>query len=382
MTIYLDHAATSWPKPPAVLDAVADALALGGNPGRAAHRLALAAGRTVHAARRDLAALLGVADARDLLFQPGCTQAMNLVLFGLLSPGDRVVTTSVEHNAVSRPLTLLGKQGVDLVIVPADEWGVINADAIEEALSPGGVRAVVCQHANNLTGAIHPVKQIAQLARAAGALTLVDGAQAGGHLDVDLTGLGVDAWACSGHKGLLGPQGVGVLYLARDCDPRPLVYGGTGAGKSEDADQPLERPDRYEAGTPNTPGIAGLGAAARLLRDCGAEQRAREALLATRLHEGVLAIDGFRVLGPPPGVARVPIVSAVHEHLDAGRLAAALDERWSIAVRSGLHCSPWAHESAGTLGTGALRFGLGWGSTEADVDAALEALAQLAVGIS
>jgi cysteine desulfurase family protein len=377
-TIYLDHAATSWPKPPEVLDAVAEALTdSGGNPGRAAHRLALAAGRLVHAARRDLAALLGVRDARNLLFQPGCTQAMNLVLFGLLSPGDRVVTTSVEHNAVSRPLTALRDRGVEIVVVRADDWGIVGADEIAEALSGGGARAVVCQHASNLNGAIQPVEQIARAARAAGALTLVDGAQAGGHLEVDLTRLGVDAWACSGHKGLLGPQGAGVLFLADGCTPEPLVYGGTGAGRSEDAGQPLERPERYEAGTPNTPGIAGMGAAARLLLAIGAEQRALEGRLATRLHEGILTIGGFRVLGPPLGVARVPIVSVVHERVDADRLASALDERWGIATRAGLHCSPWAHESAGTLGTGALRFGLGWGSTEEGVDTVLEALAEL-----
>ena len=377
--VYLDHAATSWPKPPQVAEAVVEALtASGGNPGRAAHHLALAASRLVHGARRDVAALLGIADARDLLFQPGCTQALNLVLFGLLEPGDRVVTTSEEHNAVSRPLNALARRGIEVVVVAADEWGFISPESIADALAHGGARAVICQQASNLTGAIQPVERIARVVRDAGAWMLVDGAQAGGHLDVDLGELGVDAWACSGHKGLLGPQGIGVLYLAESCRPEPLVYGGTGAGRSEDADQPLERPDRFEAGTPNTPGIAGLGAAARLLRSVGVEQRALEARLTTRLHEGVLEIGGFRVLGPPPGVARVPIVSVVHERLDADHLAGQLDERWGIAVRPGLHCAPWAHQSAGTLDTGALRFGLGWDSTDRDVDIALDALAQLA----
>ena len=379
-TVYLDHAATSWPKPPEVVEAVTAALAESGNPGRAAHRQALAAGRLVHSARRDVAGLLGVPNARDLLLQPGCTQALNLVLFGLLRPGDRLITTSEEHNAVSRPLHVLRQRGVEVEIVAADEWGVVAPAAIEAALAKAPAQALVCQHASNVTGAIQPIAEFARAAHAADALILVDGAQAGGHLEVDLAELGADAWACSGHKGLLGPMGVGVLYLAASCRPEPLVYGGTGAGRSDDPDQPLARPERYEAGTPNTPGIAGLGAAARLLRSTGAKQRALEQRLTARFHEGVLGIGGYRVLGPPAGVPRVPIVSVVHERIDPDRLAAALDERWGIAVRSGLHCSPWAHRSAGTQESGAVRFGFGWGSTDAHVDTALEALAELGRG--
>jgi cysteine desulfurase family protein len=377
-TVYLDHGATSWPKPPQVVDAVRQALTdFGGNPGRGAHHLAVATSRMLYEARRDTASFLGVDDARDLLFQPGCTQALNLVLRGLLAPGDRVVTTSVEHNAIARPLTTLAKHGVEVVVVPAGDSGVASPDAIAESLAEAPTRAVVFQHASNLTGAVQPVAEIAAVAHAAGAFALVDGAQAGGHLGVDVSALGVDAWACSGHKGLLGPQGIGVLYLRPECRPEPLVTGGTGGGSSEDAEQPDARPDRYEAGTPNTPGIAGLGAAVRFLAQHATEQRTEERRLARRLHEGILSIGGFRVLGPKPGADRVPIVAAVHEHIDADRLAFALDRRWGIATRAGLHCAPWAHESSGTLATGALRFGIGWGNTGADVDLALEALAQL-----
>ncbi|MDR3686450.1 MAG: aminotransferase class V-fold PLP-dependent enzyme [Coriobacteriia bacterium] len=376
--VYLDHGATSWPKPPQVVDAVADALAeYGGNPGRGAHRLALATARMIHGARRDLAGFLGVDDARDLLFQPGCTQALNLMLRGLIAPGDRVVTTSIEHNAVARPLNLLAREGVDVVVVAADETGTVSAQAIAAALAQAPTRAVVFQHASNLTGAIQPVAEIVAAAHAAGALALVDGAQAGGHLDVQLSSLRVDAWACSGHKGMLGPQGIGVLYLAPDCRPAPLVTGGTGGGSSADAQQPDVRPDRYEAGTPNTPGIAGLGAAARFLAQDADVQRAEERRLARRLHEGILAIGGFRVLGPGPDVPRVPIVSAVHERLDADRLAFVLDREWGVAVRAGLHCAPWAHESLGTAATGALRFGVGWRNTDAHIETALSALARL-----
>lgn len=375
---YLDHAATSWPKPPDVVEAMSHALSTaGGNPGRGAHALGLAATRLIHRARTDVAAFLGVPDARDLSFQPSCTYALNLALFGLIEPGQRVVACSTEHNAVARPLTELARRGVELAVVHADAEGRANAGDVERALAAAPTRALVCQHASNLTGAIQPVTEFARLAHDAGALMIVDGAQAGGHLEVDLATLGADAWACSGHKALLGPQGTGALYLAPDRDARPLAFGGTGSGRSEDAEPPRVRPERYEPGTPNTPGIAGLGAAVRFLRSHAAEQRATEARLTRRLHEGILGIEGFRVLGPPPGEPRVPVVSAVHEHLDAAQLASALDRRWGIAARAGLHCAPWAHDTVGTLHTGALRFGIGWSNTDADVDLALAALETL-----
>jgi cysteine desulfurase family protein len=378
-TIYLDHGATSWPKPPEVVAAVAEALTVyGGNPGRGAYRLAMATSRLIHESRRDVAAFLGVPDTHDLLFSSGCTEALNLVLRGLLSPGDRVVACSMEHNAVARPLFDLSQLGIELILVDADPTGTVIAEEIEAAVALATTRAVVCQHAGNLTGAIQPVADLSDIAHAAGALMLVDGAQAGGHLPVNLASLGADAWACSGHKGLLGPQGVGVLYLAPDCSPTPLVTGGTGGGSSTDESAPLVRPDRYEAGTPNTPGIAGLGAATRMLVSRAAEFRASEQLLVRRLHEGVLDLPGYSVLGPEPGAPRVPIVSVVHESIDADRLAFALDKRWGIAARAGLHCAPWAHRTMGTLDTGALRLGIGYGNTADDIDAVLAALETLA----
>ncbi len=376
--IYLDHGATSWPKPPGVAEAMARAVTgLGGNPGRGAYRLALDTSRAIHAARRGVAAFLGVPDAKNLLFQPGCTQAMNLVLFGLIRPGDRVVACSMEHNAVARPLNMLAERGVDVVVVDADEAGVVDPGDVETAVAAAPTRAVVCQHAGNVTGAIQPVADLADVAHAHGALLLVDGAQAGGHLEVDLASLRADAWACSGHKGLLGPQGIGILYLSPRCEPDELVAGGTGSGASEEPLQPRQRPDRYEAGTPNVPGILGLAASVSWLAEHSAEQRTDERSLVRRLHEGLLELGGFRVLGPSPDTLRVPVVSVVHERLHADRLAFALDRRFGIAVRAGLHCAPWAHRTLGTLETGALRFGIGYGTAASDVDAALVALRQL-----
>jgi len=374
-TVYFDHAATSWPKPPGVAEAVNRAVTeIGGNPGRGAYSLAVDTARAIHAARRDVATLLGVDDARNLLFQPGCTQAVNLALFGLLKPGDRVIACPTEHNAVARPLNVLATRGVEVVLAEADSAGFVDVGAVQALLAQAPTRAVVCQHAGNVTGAIQPVADLADVAHEHGALMLVDGAQAGGHLAVDLSTLGADAWACSGHKGLLGPEGVGVLYLAGTCEPDVLVFGGTGQGESEHPFGPRDRPDRYEAGTPNVPGIAGLGAAARWLLEHGAEQREHETALARRLVAGISGLPGYRILGPGPDEHRVPVVSVVHEHAQADQLAFALDRRYGVAVRSGLHCAPWAHRSLGTLETGALRLSVGFGLTEADVDLVVAAL--------
>lgn len=374
--VYLDHGATSWPKPQPVIEAVADALVrLGGNPGRGAYKMALDGSRAIHAARRDIAGFLGVIDSKDLSFQPGCTQAMNVILFGSLKPGDRVVACSMEHNAVARPLNILASRGVQVDIVEADESGVVDADRVESMAKQAPLTAIVCQHAGNVTGAIQPIGDLADIAHAHGARLLVDGAQAGGHLDIDLARLCVDAWACSGHKGLLGPQGVGLMYLAPDFQPDELVAGGTGGAASEEPVQPRTRPDRYEAGTPNTPGIVGLAAAVRFLADHAQDQRLVERHLTRRLHEGLLGM-GLRVLGPDPDEQRVPIVAAVHPSISSDRIAFALDRTHSIAVRAGLHCAPWAHRTLGTLATGALRFGIGWGNTEQDIDTALAAMEQ------
>lgn len=377
-TVYLDHGATSWPKPPGVAEAMVRGVAeAGGNPGRGAYRLALDTGRAIHSARRGIAAFLGAPDAKDVIFQPGCTQAMNLVLFGLIKPGDRVVACSMEHNAVVRPLNMLAALGVEVVVVDADDTGVVDADEVESAVAAAPTRAVVCQHAGNVTGAIQPVADLADIAHAHKALLLVDGAQAGGHIEVDLSTLGADAWACSGHKGLLGPQGIGVVYLAPGCEPEELIAGGTGSGASEAPLQPRQRPDRYEAGTPNTPGILGLGAAVAWLADNAAQNRAHESELVRRFHEGLLAIPGLRVLGPAPGTPRVPVIAVVHESAHADRLSFALDRRFGIATRAGLHCAPWAHRTLGTLDTGALRFGIGLGNTREDIDYVLDALRAL-----
>jgi cysteine desulfurase/selenocysteine lyase len=368
--VYLDHGATSWPKPPEVVDAVVAAMTTcGANPGRGAYSMALAASRLVFESRRACADLLGVPDARDLAFVSGCTEACNLMLKGLLVPGDRVVVSSMEHNAISRPLHVLSLAGVRVDIVQADATGTVHLGDVERAVRAQATRAVVCQHASNVTGAIQPIADIADIAHENGALLLVDGAQAAGHLDVDLAALDVDAYAVSGHKGLLGPQGVGLLYLRPGLEAVELLQGGTGGGSSEEESQPQGRPERYEAGTPNTPGIAGLGAAVRLLAAHGAQWRATEQRLFRELKEGLLAIAADEPC--------VPTLSLVSDHMESDRIAFLLDRRYGIAVRSGLHCAPWAHRTIGTLESGSVRMGVGYGTTDYDVAAALTALAEL-----
>lgn len=375
--IYLDHSATSWPKPPEVVEAVTGAFAeAGGNPHRGAHTLALAAARAILEARTSVAHLLGVPDPRDIAFVPGCTYGLNLALRGFLRHGDRVVVSSVEHNAVARPLARLAASGVKVVTVPADRTGLIDPDVLESAVMAGATKAVICQHASNVTGAIQPVGDIADIAHSAGAALIVDGAQAAGHMKVDIASLGADVYVTSGHKGLLGPQGVGVLYIAPGLDVRELVQGGSG-GHSAGKEMPLERPDRYEAGTPNTPAIVGLGAAARLLQTSLGHLVVEEQRLTRGLMDGLDGIDGLRILGPGIGEERAPVVSVVHESIDADRIAFELDTRYRIAVRAGLHCAPAAHEAVGTLECGAVRFGIGRGVSEADIEVAVGAMREI-----
>jgi cysteine desulfurase family protein len=376
--VYLDHSATSWPKPPGVIEAMVAAMTeSGANPGRGAYAMALAASRLVFESRRACADLLGVPDARDLSFVSGCTEACNLMLKGLLAPGDRVVVSSMEHNAVSRPLHLLSQAGVRVDVVQADATGTVDASDFERAVRAEPTRAVICQHASNVTGAIQPIADLADIAHENDALLLVDGAQAAGHLKVDLAALAVDAYAVSGHKGMLGPQGVGLLYLRPGLDAQELLQGGTGGGSSDQQDQPRGRPERYEAGTPNTPGIAGVGAAARLLIEHGEEWRAAEKELFRALKEGLAAIPGVTVFGPAPDEPSVPTMSLVSDRMDPDRIAFQLDRSYGIAVRSGLHCAPWAHRTLGTLETGAVRFGVGYGNTAEDVSTAVRALTEL-----
>jgi cysteine desulfurase family protein len=373
--IYLDHGATSFPKAPGVTRAVAEHLDTeAGNPGRGGHRLTVAASRTIEAAREDVAALLG-GDPERTLFGPGATFWLNTVLRSALHRGDRVITSALEHNAVMRPLRRLeATHGVEIVVAEgADTDGLPSAEEFRRRTAEVPTALVVVSHASNVTGAVLPVAEIAAAVRPVP--VLVDGAQTAGSVPVEFGSLGAAAFVCSAHKGLLAPQGVGVLLLGDGVAVEPLVLGGTGS-RSESEAMPHHLPDRLEAGTPNGPGIAGLGAACRWLARRGVDSIARhEHRLAQRLADGLRELAGVELHGWSDGAPRTGILSFTVAGADTGELAARLDREHGVCLRAGLHCAPAAHRRIGTFPAGTLRVGIGPFNTESDVDALLTAVA-------
>lgn len=375
--IYLDNAATSYPKPECVLEAVERCFReKGANPGRGSHQMALAAGREIFKAREAIASLIGVSSSENIVFTANCTEALNLALKGLLRPGDHVVTTSVEHNSVSRPLKKLEEIGVSTTKAACGADGSISVEAIEASIRPA-TKLLAVTAASNVIGTLAPLKELSELARARGLIFLVDGAQLVGHRPLNVEELGIHLLAFPGHKGLFGPQGTGGLYIHPDVELEELVQGGTGSN-SKDKEQPRERPDRYESGTPNTPGIAGLGAAVEFLAEVGVEAiEEKERALTQRLLSGLSEIDGVTVYGPPEGQDRAPVVLFNVDGVDADRVAFILDRNFGIASRPGLHCSPDAHETLGTLETGAVRLSPGFFNEPEEIDRAVEAVAAI-----
>lgn len=379
--IYLDNAATSWPKPPSVYDAVDDyQRRLGAPAGRSGYAEATEVSRRIETIRRQAASLVGLSDASHLIFTFNGTDTLNLVLHGLLRPGDHVVTTVAEHNSVLRPLAELETIGIETTYVGCSAMGVVDPDDIRRALKPD-TRLVAIIHASNVTGTIQPVAEIAQVARAAGALTLCDAAQSLGHLPISLDTLGVDFLAAPGHKSLLGPLGTGVLAIRPGAADqlRSIRQGGTGT-QSERAHQPDELPSKFESGNHNVPGIIGLGAGIEYLTARGiVDVQQHGERLCQRLLDGLADIAGVRICGPRAASERVPVVSIVVEGYDPQEIALGLDTVYRIQTRPGLHCSPRIHEALGTqvLG-GTVRFSLGPFTTLAEIDATVAAVGTLA----
>lgn len=373
--VYLDHGATAFPKAPGVVEAMARFLEHeAGNPGRGGHRMTVAATRAIEAARGRVAALLG-ADPERTLLGSGATFWLNTVLLTQLNPGDRVVTSALEHNAVMRPLRWLAdSRGIEIAVVGGhDPDGLPTAEAFRRRVAEAPTALVVVTHASNVTGAVLPVAEIA--AAAAPVPVLVDGAQTAGSLPLDFATLGVAAFACSGHKGLLGPPGSGVLLLDDSFEPEPLIRGGTGS-RSDSVEMPEHLPDRLEAGTPNGPGIAGLGAACRWLAERGVGAVAEhEGRLVRRLADGLREVDGVTLHGWRDDRPHTGILSLTVAGVDSGELADRLDREHGIMLRPGLHCAPAAHRRIGTFPEGTLRAGIGPFNTEADVDALVAAVA-------
>lgn len=383
MTIYLDNAATSWPKPPAVYETLGTFLQdAGANPGRAGHRMAAAAAAAVANTRLGLARLINAESPDRVIFAHNATDALNLAILGLLRPGDRAVTTSMEHNSVTRPLGMAAAAGSHVIKVECPPDGVVRLDDIAGAVRDGA-RLIAVTHASNVTGAIQPIAAIAEIAHAAGALVLVDGAQTVGAAPVDVQALGIDLLAFPGHKGLMGPPGTGGLYIGPRVVPRemsPLRAGGTGL-RSEDDHQPDELPWRYESGTLNTVGIAALGAGVTWVSDTGIETiRANEAQHTSLLVSGLRAIPGVTVYHPGGDVlqTQAAVISFAVAGWDPAEIGAVLDQSFDIACRTGLHCAPDACRTIGASPGGTVRLSPGPFTTLSDIETTLSAINEIA----
>ena len=377
--IYLDNAATTMRKPQTVIDAVTQAMCSLGNAGRGATSGALDAARTIHGCRTKLARFLGCPRADHVCFTPNSTAALNTVINGVVRPGDRVVTTVLEHNSVLRPLNRLAvEQGVTVEYAGRDANGVLDYDELEQLVTPG-TRAVVVTHASNVTGNSVDVARVAAVAHAAGALVIVDASQSAGTAHIDMQDMGLDVVCFTGHKGLMGPQGTGGLAVAEGIDVAPWAMGGTGV-HSFDALQPLEWPTRLEAGTLNGHGIAGLSAGLDFIEAKGGveEIAAHERALADRFLAGVRKIPGIKLYGAFDQPTRSAIVSLNVADIDSAEISDALMQGWGIATRPGAHCAPLMHRALGTERQGVVRFSFGYFNTGEEVDTAIDALRDLA----
>ena len=380
--IYLDNASTTFPKPPCVAQAVLDYMTKAGtNVGRGDYSSAFVVEDLVFDARDRLARLLSAGDPSQVVFTRNVTEALNLVLKGFLRPGDHVVVSSMEHNAVMRPLTQLAKKGVRVTRVACAADGSLSPADVEEAIRPE-TKLVVMTHASNVCGTALPASDVAQACKRHGVRFVLDAAQSAGVLPIDAAGWGIDAVCFTGHKGLLGPQGTGGVVFTGDFASRiePLVAGGTGSS-SDLEEMPSFMPDCLEAGTPNLPGIAGLRASLEWLEQHGIDGIcAHELILTGRFLQGLGPLEGqglLRVVGKKTLEGRTGVVSIQTPGRELAEVAHALDARYGIQTRVGLHCAPSAHKTLGTFPTGTIRFSFSWANTEEDVDRALTALCEL-----
>ena len=379
--IYFDNAATTWPKPAAVIDATVHFLEeVGANPGRAAHQRAVASGRIVYEAREAVAELFGAPDPLRVVFGANVTDGLNLALRGYLRAGDHVVTTGMEHNSVMRPLRELQHQGLELTVVGCAQDGSLDVADVETAIRTNTVM-IVLNHASNVVGTILPIGEVGRIARERDLLLLVDAAQTGGAYPVDVERDGIDLLGFTGHKGLHGPMGTGGLIVGERVELdrlRPLRRGGTGSN-SELEEQPDFLPDKYESGTTNAVGLAGLGAGVRWVLEQGIEGiRAHEVAMTRRLIDGLVAMDGVVVYGGLDAERQTATVSFDVVGMTPSEVGLRLDEEHGIMCRVGLHCSPAAHKTIGTFPDGTVRFGLSAFNTMDEVESALAAVGKIA----
>ena len=377
--IYFDNAATSWPKPPAVCAALSDYFGdAGGNPGRAGHRMSVAAARIVENAREAVAELFHANDSSRIVFTQNATHALNLALYGLLRPGDHVVTTSIEHNSVMRPLRHLETLGVELTVVVCGVDGMVDLDRLHHALR-SDTRLLVTTHGSNVAGTLMPVAALASFAHEQRILYLVDASQTAGAIPIDVQHVDLDLMAFTGHKGLLGPTGTGGLYIREGVALSPLIRGGTGSDSAHET-QPEFLPDAYESGTLNVAGIAGLAAGVNFLSEIGIDAvKTHEQKLVAQFLAGASEIPGITLYGPRDGALRCGVVSFNVNGVTPSEVGLILDESFGVFARTGLHCAPAAHRTLGTFPMGTVRFSFGWFNSPAEIDVALAALRQIGV---
>lgn len=384
--IYLDNASTTYPKPPAVADSIYDYICnIGSNINRGCYENAYSVEEMVFETRELICELFGGDDCKNVVFTKNVTESLNIILKGLLKHGDHVLVSSMEHNSVMRPLTQLQDNGISFSRIPCTQYGELITDNMEQLITPH-TRAVVMTHASNVCGTIMPLAKIGMWCKSHNLLFIVDSAQTAGCIDINMQAMNIDALAFTGHKGLLGPQGIGGFVLKEKMVDLivPLISGGSGS-ISHTEDIPTFMPDKFEAGTPNIPGIIGLRAGLLWLKETGLSNiRSHELGLTQAMLNSLKPLEDeklIKIIGLPDCQNRTGIISIQTLTSDISEVAYELDDTYKIMTRVGLHCSPAAHQSLGTYPTGTLRFSFGWNNTPEDVEAAVKALKEICHGI-
>lgn len=377
--VYLDNAATSYPKAPGVASAMADYVEkVGATINRSSYASAQEAGLVTLSLRERLCRLFNHPDPTHAVLTPGATAGLNMVIKGLLRPGDHCLVSSMEHNAVMRPLVQLEREGVAFERIPCDAQGCLRLEALPGMIKLN-TRLVVMAHGSNVCGTVQDAEAVGKICRERGAPFALDAAQTAGHIEVDFERFGLSALVVPGHKGLLGPQGIGALLLDADFARRltPLVAGGTGSA-SDSEELPDWMPDRFESGTPNMPGVYGWEAALGWLENTGIETlENHEKTLSKRFLEGIYGLKNVKLYGATVPEGRTGVFSVGFLNCDNAEAAWRLEREFGILTRCGLHCAPSAHKTLGSFPEGSVRFSTGWANTEADIDAALSAIAAI-----
>lgn len=375
--IYLDNAATTMKKPPAVVAAVTEALCSMGNAGRGGHDASLDASRVIFNARQKLSDLFNGESPRQIVFTANSTESLNIAIKGVLEPGDHVITTALEHNSVLRPLYQLEDKGVELAVIGSDKSGCVDYDDFEKAIKEN-TKAIVCTHGSNLTGNLLDIKKIGTIAKSHGLIFIVDASQTAGVFDIDVQDMNIDILCFTGHKGLLGPQGTGGMYVREGLHVKPLLSGGSGV-QTYSRNHPLEMPTALEAGTINAHGLAGLSAAVDYIKEIGLEEiRRKEHELMTYFYNGVKDVPGVKIYGDFSAEERCAIVTLNIWDYDSSEVSDALYTHYGISTRPGAHCAPLMHKALGTVEQGTVRFSFSHYNTIEEVNVAINAIKELA----